>query len=175
MTREEARQNLVALGLQEPTDEQVTNYLNQFHANRNNPPAPQPVPAPVPQPQPEPAPNDEMEKLRKQIADLQSENAKKDILAYATQKGLTGEHVENILSAYGDNVDAAKASIDAICNVISARETAAATAKEQEIAGKANNPGGGSDKGETKTTAESLVEQYFGGNQQDTDILNHYM
>nr|DAZ36313.1 MAG TPA: hypothetical protein [Caudoviricetes sp.] len=28
MTREEAKQNLVALGIEEPTDAQVTNYLN---------------------------------------------------------------------------------------------------------------------------------------------------
>ena len=34
MTREEAKQNLVALGIEEPTDAQVTNYLNQFHNNR---------------------------------------------------------------------------------------------------------------------------------------------
>ena len=28
MTREEARQNLVALGIEEPSEAQVTNYLN---------------------------------------------------------------------------------------------------------------------------------------------------
>lgn len=151
MTREEARQNLIALGIEEPTDGQVTNYLNQFHANRN--PQPQPNPAPAPQPIPQPNPqdppsnNEEMEQLRQQVAQLQSENAKKDILAYATSKGLTGDQVANVLAAYGDNVDAAKASIDAICSIISERETAAATAKEQEIANKAGNPGGGNGTG----------------------------
>lgn len=54
MTREEARQNLVALGIEEPSEAQVTNYLNQFHSNRQNP---QPTPAPQPQPQPTPQPN----------------------------------------------------------------------------------------------------------------------
>ena len=80
MTREEARQNLVALGIEEPTDVQVTNYLNQFHADRNNnpnppTPAPNPTPTPQPAPTPEPGGTDEMETLRRQIADLQRENA----------------------------------------------------------------------------------------------------
>ena len=43
MTREEAQQNLVALGIEEPTDAQLTNYLNQFHNNRQQQ-APTPVP-----------------------------------------------------------------------------------------------------------------------------------
>lgn len=57
MTREEARQNLVALGIEEPSEAQVTNYLNQFHSNRPNPqPQPSPQPTPTPQPQPTPTP-----------------------------------------------------------------------------------------------------------------------
>ena len=93
MTREEAKQNLIALGIEEPTDAQVTNYLNQFHSNRPAPapnpnpapkpePQPQPTPAPVPNPQPNPNPSpqndDEIEKLRKQIDSLQKENIKKE-------------------------------------------------------------------------------------------------
>ncbi len=92
MTREEARQNLVALGIEEPSEAQVTNYLNQFHSNRQNPqptPAPQPQPQPTPQPNPTPdptpSPDDggELETLRNQIAQLQKENVQKDIRAYA--------------------------------------------------------------------------------------------
>ena len=58
MTREEARQNLIALGIEAPTDAQVTNYLNQFHFNRQQPaPAPNPIPTPAPTPRPQPIPN----------------------------------------------------------------------------------------------------------------------
>lgn len=32
MTREKAKQNLIAIGITEPTDEQVSNYLNQLNA-----------------------------------------------------------------------------------------------------------------------------------------------
>lgn len=181
MSREEARQNLIALGIAEPTDAQVTNYLNQFHANRtpqpNPTPAPTPQPTPNPNPEPNPAQNEEMERLRQQIAQLQSDNAKKDILAYATEKGLSGEHVANVLAAYGDNVDSAKVSIDAICSIISAKETAAATAKEQEIANKATNPGGGSggSNEKEKTNAEKLASKFFGEKKTENSVISHYV
>ena len=120
---------------------QVTTLTNQLAAVAN----------PQPNPAPQDPPNDEMEQLRQQIAQLQSENAKKDILAYATSKGLTGEQVTN----------------DAICSIISTRETAAATAKEQELANKAGNPGGGNggtkeddEKPEDVKNVESIT---FGG------------
>ena len=179
MSREEARQNLVALGIEEPTDAQVTNYLNQFHANKNPQPQPTPSPAPTPQPAPNPNPEQdkEMELLRQKIAQLESENAEKDILAYATSKGLSGKNVANVLAAYGDNVDSAKSSIDAICSIISARETAAATAKEQEIASKASNPGGGNGggAGTEKSSAEKIAEKLFPGNKTENSILSHYV
>ena len=179
MSREEARQNLVALGIEEPTDAQVTNYLNQFHANKNPQPQPTPSPAPTPQPAPNPNPEQdkEMELLRQKIAQLESENAKKDILAYATSKGLSGKNVANVLAAYGDNVDSSKSSIDAICSIISARETAAATAKEQEIASKASNPGGGNGggAGTEKSSAEKIAEKLYPGNKTENSILSHYV
>ena len=142
MTREEARQNLVALGIEEPSEAQVTNYLNQFHSNRQNPqptPAPQPQPQPTPQPNPTPdptpSPDDggELETLRNQIAQLQKENVQKDIRAYAAEKGLTGEQAESVLAGFQTDLEAAKKAIDSIAQIISDKETAAATAKEQEL------------------------------------------
>lgn len=180
MTREEARQNLVALGIEEPTDAQVTNYLNQFHSNRNtnpNPPAPVPNP-PQPTPQPEPGNNDEMETLRQQIANLQRENARKDIEAYAVAKGLTGDQVKNILNAFGENVDVAKQAIDSIGQIISDNRTAAAREKEQELANGATNPGGGnagSSNSDEKSNAEKIAERMFSGKKQSNDILSHYV
>lgn len=171
MTREEARLNLVALGIEEPTDAQVTNYLNQFHSNRNpNPtPTPQPTPSPNPTPNPEPTPanDEELANMRRQIEELQRENARKDILAYAVSKGLTGEQVQTVLKAFTDNVDAAKSAIDSIGQIISENRESAARAKEQEIAGNAGNPGGGNgggnppdEKPDDVKNAESIA---FGG------------
>lgn len=193
MTREEAKQNLVALGIEEPTDAQVTNYLNQFHNNRPSPapnpnpapkpePQPQPTPAPVPNPQPNqnPAPqnDDEIEKLRKQIDALQKENIKKDIRAYAAEKGLTGEQAENVLAGFQDNYDLAKTAIDSMSQIIADKETAAAQAKEQEIANRSINPGGGNPGGkdEEKTNAEKIVEKLYGGeSKQEKSVLSYYV
>ena len=36
MTREQAKQNLIAIGVAEPTDEQVSNYLNQVNFFADN-------------------------------------------------------------------------------------------------------------------------------------------
>lgn len=194
MTREEAKQNLVALGIEEPTDAQVTNYLNQFHNNRPAPapnqnpapktePQPQPTPAPAPNPQlnPNPAPqnDDEIEKLRKQIDALQKENIKKDIRAYAAEKGLTGEQAEKVLAGFQDNYDLAKTAIDSMSQIIADKETAAAQAKEQEIARGTNNPGGGSGKagsGEEKTEDVKMAERIsFGNNAAKEEDKNHYV
>ena len=167
MTREEAKQNLVALGIEEPSEAQVTNYLNQFHSNRPNPqPTPQPTPAPQPNPAPTPTtePDDggELETLRNQIAQLQKENVQKDIRAYAAEKGLTGEQAESVLAGFQTDYEAAKKAIDSIAQIISDKETAAATAKEQELLKGTPNPGGGtggdpgSDKPEDVKNAESI-------------------
>lgn len=187
MTREEARQNLMALGIETPTDAQVTNYLNQFHANRQQqqPPAPIPTPAPVPNPAPNPEPNpqgeSELERAMNRINELERENKRKDIAAYATSKGLTGEQVENVLKAFGDDVDVAKGAIDSISQIISDNRAAAAQAKEQELAGNASNPGGGNagsnngGAGDERTSAEKLASKLFGGQKQKNDILSHYV
>lgn len=180
MTREEARLNLVALGIEEPTDAQVTNYLNQFHSNRNTNPTTAPTPNPIPNPNPEPTPanDEELANMRRQIEELQRENARKDILAYAVSKGLTGEQVQKVLNAFVDNVDAAKSAIDSIGQIISENRESAARAKEQEIAGQAGNPGGGNgnnntgnDKPEDVKNAESIS---FGGLPKDAKSAREF-
>lgn len=182
MTREEARQNLVALGIEEPSEAQVTNYLNQFHSNRPNPqptPQPQPTPAPQPNPTPEPTPNPddggELETLRNQIAQLQKENVQKDIRAYAAERGLTGEQAESVLAGFQTDLDAAKKAIDSIAQIISDKETAAATAKEQELLNGTPNPSGGTGGEDEKSTAEKLVLKMCGSEKkQENSVLSHY-
>lgn len=184
MTREEARQNLVALGIEEPTEAQVTNYLNQFHSNRNQNTNTQnqtneflvQANAQNQTQQQNSSGNEELDGLRQQIADLQRENAKKDILAYAVSKGLTGDQVQNILNAFGENVEIAKQAIDSMAQIISDNRTAAAQEKEAEIARNASNPGGGSGGGgDQKSQPEQIVTKLFGGQKQSNDILSHYV
>lgn len=179
MTREDARQNLIALGIEEPTDAVITNYLNQFHANKPTPALiPQPkIPEPTPQPVEPQVDNEEMEKLRKQIADLQADNIKKDIRAYASEKGLTGDSVATILSTFKDDFESAKTAIDSIVGIISEKEVAAANAKEQEIAKGAFNPGGGagSNGNENKLAdVENAKNITFGGVNSNAQAARDY-
>ena len=187
MTREEAKQNLIALGIAEPTDEQVTNYLNQFHNQpKPNPtpdPTPTPIPAPAPTPQPNPTPEptpgsgEDIETLKNQIEELRRENVKKDIRAYAAEKGLTGEQAEKVLAGFKDDLESAKAAIDSMSEIISARETSAAQAKEKEILDKSTNPGGGSvgsgggkdDKPDDVKNAEQISFGNKAANQSEKD------
>ena len=187
MTREEAKQNLIVLGIAEPTDEQVTSYLNQFH-NQTKPtptpaPTPTPTPAPAPTPQPNPTPEptpgsgEDIETLKNQIEELRRENVKKDIRAYAAEKGLTGEQADKVLAGFKDDLESAKAAIDSMSEIISARETSAAQAKEKEILDKSTNPGGGSsgsgggkdDKPEDVKNAEQISFGNKAANQSEKD------
>lgn len=183
MTREEARQNLVALGIEEPSEAQVTNYLNQFHSNRPNPqPTPQPTPAPQPnhttEPTPNPEPDDNTRALQERIEQLERENVQKDIRAYAAEKGLTGEQAESVLAGFQTDLEAAKKAIDSIAQIISDKETAAATAKEQELLKGTPNPGGGnggnpgSDKPEDVKNAESIS---FGNKADEKSAKDYYV
>lgn len=188
MTREEAKQNLIVLGIEEPTDEQVTSYLNQFHNQpKPNPtPAPAPTPTPTPTPQPNPTPEptpgsgDDIEALRNQIAELQRENIQKDIRAYAAEKGLTGEQADKVLAGFKDDLESAKAAIDSMSEIISARETSAAQAKEKEILDHSTNPGGSSggsgggkdDKPEDVKNAEQIT---FGNKAADQSEKDYYV
>lgn len=187
MTREEAKQNLIALGIAEPTDEQVTGYLNQFHNQpKPNPtpaPTPTPTPAPAPMPQPNPTPEptpgsgEDIETLKNQIEELRRENVKKDIRAYAAEKGLTGEQAEKVLAGFKDDLESAKAAIDSMSEIISARETTAAQAKEKEILDKSTNPGGssggsgggGDDKPDDVKNAEQISFGSKAANQSEKD------
>lgn len=183
MTREEARQNLVALGIEEPSEAQVTNYLNQFHSNRPNPqPTPQPTPAPQPNPTPEQTPNPEPDEntraLQERIEQLERENVQKDIRAYAAEKGLTGEQAESVLAGFQTDLEAAKKAIDSIAQIISDKETAAATAKEQELLKGTPNPGGGTggnsgnEKPEDVKNAESIS---FGSKADEQSTKDYYV
>lgn len=177
MTREEARQNLVALGIEEPSEAQVTNYLNQFHSNRPNP-QPQPAPQPTPEPTPNPEPDDNTRALQERIEQLERENVQKDIRAYAAEKGLTGEQAESVLAGFQTDLDAAKKAIDSIAQIISDKETAAATAKEQELLKGTPNPGGGTggkpgdDKPEDVKNAESIS---FGSKADEQSTKDYYV
>lgn len=164
----------VTQGLQATITQNNTELTNLRNQIQNQPP--QPAPTPTPEPTPNPDDVGELETLRNQIAQLQRENVQKDIRAYAAEKGLTGEQAESILAGFQTDLDAAKKAIDSIAQIISDKETAAATAKEQELLNGTPNPSGGTGGKDEKSTAEKLVLKMCGSEQkQENSVLSHYI
>ena len=106
---------------------------------------------------------------------MERENVQKDIRAYAAEKGLTGEQAESVLAGFQTDLEAAKKAIDSIAQIISDKETAAATAKEQELLNGTPNPSGGTGGEDEKSTAEKLVLKMCGSEKkQENSVLSHY-
>lgn len=190
MTREQAKQNLIAIGVAEPTDEQVSNYLNQVNgetkkekdkADQYKAKADNADELQRKLDELEAGNLTELEKANKaldtanqQIAELQKKNAIRDLREKAmTDFKVTAEQAKTIVKEDG-SFDTAE-----LGKIMSEKETAAAQAKEQEIANNSTNPGGGtagSNKDNTKTAdVENAEKITFGSNSATTEAKNHYV
>ena len=191
MTREQAKQNLIAIGVAEPTDEQVSNYLNQVNGetkkekDRADGYKAKADTADGLQKQLDElqAGNlTELEKANKaldtanqQIAELQKNNAIRDLREKAmTDFKVTAEQAKTIVKEDG-SFDTAE-----LGKIMSEKETAAAQAKEQEIANGSTNPGGGTAGGnkggaDNKTNAEKIAESLISNAPKNNDVLSHYI
>lgn len=187
MTRETAKQNLITIGIEEPTDEQVTNYLNQLNGEtireRNRADKYK-------------ADADKVTELQKQLDDLNNQNlsdierankerdealnsvesVKKELatmqmMASLAEKGIVGEDAKNLIK------DDGSFDIETLGKIIAEKETAAASAKEAELLKGTPNPdGGASGKDDGKTDAERLVEKILpDAGQQNNSILQNYI
>lgn len=153
MTREQAKAFLNTLGIEEPTDEQVTNYLNSVNSetkkekDRADKLKLDADKAAQLQKQIDEINNQnlsEVEKANKatedamaQVAALQKRIDRAEQLKALAEKGITGEQAEKLFSEDG------KLDYEVLGQIITDRENAAKTAKEQEIANNQGNPGGG--------------------------------
>lgn len=187
MTREQAKQNLISIGVAEPTDEQVSNYLNQVNgetkkekdrADGYKAKADRADDLQKKLDEIQAGNMTELEKANKaldianqQIADLKKSNAIRDQREAAmTNFKITAEQAKTVVK------DDGSLDYESLGKIMSEKETAAAEAKEQEIAKKQDVPGGGSAGGDDKkTTAEKIVEKMYGGQKQENNILSHYV
>ena len=193
MTREQAKQNLIAIGVAEPTDEQVSNYLNQVNGETKKE---------KDRADGYKAKADTADDLQKQLDELQAGNltelekankaldtANKKIAelekaqAIATQRAnaaskfnVTAEQAAQIVK------DDGSFDYDVLGKIISEKETAAAQAKEQEIANGSTNPGGGTaggnkdnEKTEAEKAAESIGKTLAGTNQVAKSVVDSYL
>lgn len=115
----------------------------------------------------------ELQKLRDQIAKLERQNAVAAQKKSAMEKfRINAEQVDKIIN------DDGVLDYDALAQIISEKETAAATAKEQEIAKNQGNPGGGSgnkDKEDDKPDDVKNIETItFGGISKDAQAAQDY-
>lgn len=176
MTREQAKQNLISIGISEPTDEQVSNYLNQLNgetkkekdkAAEYKAKADKADELQSKIDEIEAGNLTELEKANKaletannQIAELQKSNAIRDLREKAmTDFKITAEQAKTVVKEDG--------SFDTtvLGQIISEKETASAQAKEQEIAKGTPNPGGGgSNQDLEKTEAEKIAASLISSN-----------
>ena len=193
MTREQAKQNLIAIGVAEPTDEQVSNYLNQVNGetkkekDRADGYKAKADTADDLQKQLDELQagnltelekaNKALDTANKQIAELQKNNAIRDLREKAmTDFKVTAEQAKAIVKEDG-SFDTAE-----LGKIMSEKETAAAQAKEQEIAKGSTNPGGGTAGGnkdneqiEAEKAAESIGKTLAGTNQVAKSVVDSYL
>lgn len=116
--------------------------------------------------------NKALETANQQIADLQKSNAIRDQREAAmTNFKITAEQAKTVVKDDG--------SLDytELGKIMSEKETAAAQAKEQEIAKNQDIPGSGSNKGgaDNKTNAEKIAESLISNAPKNNDVLSHYI
>lgn len=189
MTREQAKQNLIAIGVADPTDEQVSNYLNQVNGetkkekDRADGYKAKADTADGLQKQLDDLQagnltelekaNKALETANQQIADLQKSNAIRDQREAAmTNFKITAEQAKTVVKDDG--------SLDytELGKIMSEKETAAAQAKEQEIAKNQDIPGCGSvgGSGKEKTADVENAEQItFGNPAANAEAKNYYV
>lgn len=169
MTRKEAEQNLIGFGIAEPTDEQITNYLNQIGAETKSY---KDKLASVGGKDDRIAELEkELEKLNKQnMTELELERAEKDKALSSVANlekqieqmitktelaklGITGEVADTLVSGNG------KLDFATLGQIISDREKNAVSEYEKKALENTPNPSGSKGKEEPqKTEAEQIAE-----------------
>ena len=169
MTRKEAEQNLIGFGIAEPTDEQITNYLNQIGAETKSY---KDKLASVGGKDDRIAELEkELEKLNKQnMSDLELANAERDKALSSVANlekqieqmitktelaklGITGDVADTLVSGNG------KLDFATLGQIISDREKNAVSEYEKKALESTPNPSGSKGKEEpTKTEAEQIAE-----------------
>jgi hypothetical protein len=119
--------------------------------------------------------NKNLEKANARIAELEKAQAISTQRANAASKfNVTAEQAAQIVK------DDGSFDYDVLGKIISEKETAAAQAKEQEIANGSTNPGGGTaggnkDGADNKTNAEKIAESLISNAPKNNDVLSHYI
>lgn len=177
MTREQAKKNLIALGIAEPTDEQITGYLNQHNGEVKK------VQEDADKWKKEAEKAEELQKqldgieqqnlselerekkaretAEKTAADLQKQLTQSAIEGIFAKANLSGEEFVGMMSALSAlELEAAKTSAEAFVTGISKRDEANKTQWQKETFNNTPNPGAGDPPVNTDPGKKSAAAEY---------------
>ena len=188
MTREQAKNNLVTIGIAEPTDEQITNYLNQvqsetrFERDRADKLKDADSKAKALQKQLDDLnsqnlsdidkANGDRDKALQQVADLQKQLIQMQTMNALAEQGIIGDDAKNLIKEDG-TLDFAT-----LGKIISDRDSKAAADKEKELLNRTPNPsgnGGNGDGDDDRTVAEQLVDKMFPEKGESKNVISNYI
>ena len=172
MTREQAKQNLIGFGIAEPTDEQITNYLNQIGAETKG--YKEKLASAGDKDTRIAELEKELEKINKQnMSDIELANAERDKALSSVANlekqienmitktelaklGITGELADTLVSGNG------KLDFAALGQIISDREKNAISEYEKKALENTPNPSGNKVKDEPKKTEAERIAESLG-------------
>lgn len=177
MTREQAKKNLIALGVAEPTDEQITGYLNQHNgevkkvqedADKWKKEAEKAEELQTKLDGIEQQNLSELEKEKKaretaekNAADLQRQLTQTAVEGIFAKANLSGDEFAGMMGALSAlDLDAAKSSAEAFVSGISKRDEANKTQWQKEIFDNTPNPGAGDPPANTDPGKKSAAAEY---------------
>lgn len=165
MTREQAKQKLISFGVTEPTDEQISDLLNSISAEtkkyKEKADKADDLQTQLDEINSQGLSENEkltkaLETANKTIETLQKGNAIRDLREKAMSDfKITAEQAKTVVKDDG-SFDTA-----VLGQIITEKETASATAKEQEIANKAGNPGGSNGGGGAEVSKGAEMAQKY--------------
>lgn len=186
MTREQAKQNLIDFGIEEPTNEQISNYLNQVNGevvkekNRADRYKADAEKSAELQKQLDEIANQNLSDIEiankkyedaqnliqeKEgiIAQLQKEKLVATLTSKFAEKGLTGEHYASVINAYSllGEEEAIKQATSFVDGITSAKEELVKNANDEarrKLLEETPNPDGGN--GEEEKEEESYASKY---------------
>lgn len=187
MNRETARMNLQAIGIESPSDEQITSYLNQLNGEVQNDKkvieklkteSARVLDLQAQLDKLNEANLSEVEKANKatesannRVVELEKQIKSMQTRAKLAEIGIKGEHLNKFFDENGE-VDFA-----VLGQVLTESKMSGATEKEAELAGKATNPNGGSsgNNDETKSEAEKYVTEHLSTASNFSESIKSYL
>lgn len=179
MTREQAKQNLISIGIEAPTDEQVSAYLNQVNGES------QKEKTKTEQYKNAMAQNEDLQnKLNEataksdtdtnRIAELEKTVRTLNMRTSLAEKGIVGENANKLIESF---IAGKQFDIEALASIITEKEQNAIHIKEQtELNNTVNANNIGSESQVDKlSTAEKLVTNMFTKSESNQSIISNYL